>query len=95
MNDANPPTFQLSGSGRLIFFTVYEPVRGRPSIDDPKMWEIRPTDENLISKLPAITYGVVPPGFKQTIPAAGGTAASPVRETCSQECVNQYRTAKH
>jgi hypothetical protein len=35
------------------------------------MWEIRPTDENLISKLPAITYGVVPPGFKQIIPAAG------------------------
>jgi hypothetical protein len=36
MNDANPPTFQLSGSGRLIFFTVYESVQGRPSIDDPK-----------------------------------------------------------
>lgn len=71
INAANPPTFQLSGSGRLIFFTVYEPVQGRPSINDPKMWEIRPTDENLISKLPNITYGVIPPGFKQTIPTAG------------------------
>jgi hypothetical protein len=71
MDGANPPTFKLSGSGRLIFFTVYEPVQGRPSIDDPVMWEIRPTDENLISKLPAITYGVVPLGFRQTIPIAG------------------------
>lgn len=71
MDAANPPTFKLSGSGRLIFFTVFEPVQGRPSIDDPKMWEIRPTNENLISKLPAITYGVVPLGFKQTIPSTG------------------------
>ncbi|HEY3040532.1 MAG TPA: hypothetical protein VGJ66_17475 [Pyrinomonadaceae bacterium] len=71
MDGANPPTFKLSGSGRLIFFTVFEPVPGKPSINDPKMWEIRPINENLISKLPAITYGVVPQGFRQTIPSAG------------------------
>jgi len=71
MDGANPPTFKLSGSGRLIFFTVFEPVQGRPSIDDPKMWEIRPIDNNLISELPAITYGVVPKGFRQTIPNTG------------------------
>jgi hypothetical protein len=48
MNDANPPTFKLSGSGRLIFFAVSEVEPGRISkIDDPTMWEIRPTDENL------------------------------------------------
>lgn len=71
-NESNPPSFKLSGSGRLIFFSVFEVPRDRPpSIDDPKMWEIRPTDENLISKLPEITYGVVPPGFHQTIPKAG------------------------
>jgi hypothetical protein len=71
MDGANPPTFNLGGSGRLIFFTVYELVQGRPSIDDPKMWEIRPTDENLISELPAITYGIVASGFRQTIPNTG------------------------
>lgn len=72
MDAANPPTFKLSGSGRLIFFAVTEVRQGRHSkINDPAMWEIRPTDENLISKLPAITYGVVPAGFRQTIPSAG------------------------
>ena len=71
MNEANPPTFKLSGSGRLIFFAVSEPVPGRPSIDDPLMWEIRPAEENLISRLPEITYGVVPPGFRQLTPLEG------------------------
>jgi hypothetical protein len=72
LEGANPPTFKLSGSGRLIFFAVSEVAPGKPSKpDDPTMWEIRPTDENLISKLPAITYGVVPSGLRQTIPSAG------------------------
>lgn len=72
MDGANPPTFNLSGSGRLIFFSVSEVPQGKPtSIDDPKMWEIRPTDENLISELPAITYGIVPAGFRQVTPSAG------------------------
>ena len=72
VNQSNPPSFKLSGSGRLIFFCVFEVPRDRPSsIDDPKMWEIRPVDENLISELPNITYGVVPPGFQQTVPEKG------------------------
>jgi hypothetical protein len=45
--------------------------RNHATIDDPKMWEIRPPEENLISKFPPITYGVVPKGFTQTIPTAG------------------------
>ena len=70
--ESNPPSFKLSGSGRLIFFSVSEVARGKPSsIDDPAIWEIRPTDENLISKLPEITYGVVPANFEQTIPKNG------------------------
>lgn len=71
-NEANPPSFKLSGSGRLLFFTVFEVQRDRrPSIDDAKLWEIRPTNQDLISTLPEITYGVVPPGFDQTIPQGG------------------------
>lgn len=71
-NKSNPPSFKLSGSGRLVFFSVHEvPSNRPPSIDDPKMWEIRPTDENLISKVPEITYGIVPPGLHQTIPETG------------------------
>lgn len=72
VRDSNPPVFKLSGSGRLIFFKVSEAERGQPSpIDHPAMWEIRPTEENLISKLPEITYGVVPPGFEQKVPNTG------------------------
>ena len=71
-NDSNPPIFKLSGSGRLIFFKVSEAQRGQPSpTDHPAMWEIRPTEENLISQLPEITYGVVPPGFTQLVPNTG------------------------
>jgi hypothetical protein len=70
--DSNPPTFRLSGSGRLFFFTVYEASRDRPSsIDDAVLWKIQPTQKDLISKLPEITYGVVPPGFAQTEPKTG------------------------
>lgn len=70
MDSANPPTFKLSGSGRLIFFAVSDVPQGRPSkIDNPKLWEIR--GENLISELPAITYGIVPAGFRQVTPSAG------------------------
>lgn len=50
--ESNPPTFKLGGSGRLVFFSVFAVPRDRqPSIDDPKMWEIRPTDEISISEL--------------------------------------------
>jgi hypothetical protein len=75
LESANPPKFKLSGSGRLVFFAVIEVPQGKHSkISDLALWEIRPTDENLISELPAITYGVVPAGFRQTIPTSGAPA---------------------
>ena len=71
-NDSNPPSFKLSGSGRLFFFSVSEVSPGKSSsINDAAMWEIRPMAEDRISKLPEITYGVVPPGFNQTAPKTG------------------------
>ena len=71
-NDSNPPSFKLSGSGRLFFFSVSEVSPGKPSsINDAAMWEVRPTAEDRISKLTEITYGVVPPGFSQTAPKIG------------------------
>lgn len=74
-NDSNPPSFKLSGSGRLFFFSVSEVSPEKPSsINDPALWEIRPTAEDRISKLPEITYGVVPPGFNQTAPKSGTPA---------------------
>ena len=70
--DTNPPSFKLSGSGGLVFLVVSEVLPNKtPSLDDPLLWKIRPTEENLISELPEITYGVVPPGFEQTAPTSG------------------------
>jgi|SRR5215204_1071611 len=72
LSKSNPPTFRLSGSGQLVFFSVFEVQQGRsPSVDDPKLWEIQPTEDKTISDLPEVTFGVVPQGFRQTIPAAG------------------------
>jgi hypothetical protein len=77
----NPPSFKLDGSGRLFFFSVSEVSPGKPSsADDPPIWEIRPTSEDRISSLPEITYGVVPPGFTQTVPKTA-TPAPLLRES--------------
>jgi hypothetical protein len=71
-SDSNPPTFELSGSGNLIFLGLFEVIPGKQSsVDDPVMWKIRPVGENRVDDLPEITYGVVPTGFQQTEPASG------------------------
>lgn len=70
--DSNPPSFELSGSGSLVFFTVFEVFPDQtPSVDDPVMWKIEPTKDITISSVPEITYGVVPPGFTQITPTSG------------------------
>jgi hypothetical protein len=70
--DSNPPSFRLSGSGRLVFLTIFEVLPNKTgSLDDPVFWKIQPAKERLISRLPEITYGVVPPGFTQTAPTSG------------------------
>ena len=76
-----PPSFKLSGSGDLVFFVVTEispdnqklaPAQ-RDSRKDTVLWQISPDnlsqDDKVISRLPSITYGVVPKGFVQMKPA--------------------------
>lgn len=78
-----PPTFNLSGSGRFVFFSVTEinpenqnrvPFE-RDSGKDKVLWQIAPTsltpEQRVIRKLPPITYGVVPEGWTQRIPQQG------------------------
>ncbi len=65
----NPPTFTLSGSGNLIFLVLGEVHDNK--LGAPEIWKIRPEAENKISELPSITYGFVPNGFIQVIPASG------------------------
>jgi len=72
IDEANPPTFKLTGSGQLVFLHIMEvPLGGRPSFGDKKLWEIRPNTSERIWKLPKITYGKVPEGFTQVIPENG------------------------
>lgn len=80
----NPPSFSLSGSGRLISFAVMEvpPENQTQTIQRSSdvnilLWEIEPTNaDNKIWWLPAITYGKVPPGFTQKFPADGSSPAA-------------------
>jgi len=83
LDEGNPPTFKLSGSGKLIQFLVMEvppwnqtqTVQRRSDVNTV-LWQIRPTGENKIWSLPKITYGQIPSGFEQVYPA--GNTAPPV-----------------
>jgi len=78
-DEKNPPSFSLSGSGRLISFAVMEvPPENqsqtiqRSSDANIVLWEIEPTNaDNSIRRLPEITYGKLPPGFTQKFPTDG------------------------
>ena len=68
----NPPTFTLSGSGNLVFLSLGEVYNNKPPLlGAPDLWKIRPNDDNKISRLPSITYGIVPKGFTQVVPESG------------------------
>jgi hypothetical protein len=77
INETNPPVFTFSAGQfaecctHLAFFVVYEVEAGK---DEGKViWEIRPRSgtDNSANGLPRITYGQVPQGFEQLIPATG------------------------
>src|ERR1700735_73827 len=71
------PSFRMSGSGRLASFTVFAPRDGRriavgtPEFDSV-VWQIKPKAGHLegsgVWHL-IVTYGVVPPGYNQTVPS--------------------------
>jgi hypothetical protein len=75
------PRFVLSGSGRLGTVLIFGPEQERiaesnPSDDTYALWEIEPQNEGeagaaLVEDLKVITYGVVPPGYKQIKPRTG------------------------
>jgi hypothetical protein len=68
-----PPTFTLSGNGQLqwIQFTDLSPSEISVYAPERVVWKIRPTGLNTPWRLAPITYGIVPPGFVQEIPAGG------------------------
>lgn len=75
----NPPTFRLTGSGNQDFLLVRElsPEEIADSNHQPEdpeyLWELQPKGPRLppADSWPPITYGTVPPDFKQIIPSSG------------------------
>lgn len=87
VGEHTPPTFRLSGSGNLAFFSVSEVAKEnqhripfeRDSDKDTVLWQIWPdgltSEARVVRRLPPITYGVVPPGFIQKVPSEGAPPA--------------------
>jgi hypothetical protein len=76
----NPPTFLLSGNGRLRDLRIYGPKQREVSSDlSFAVWEIQPVDGihngRLLEDIGSIKYGVVPEGYKQRYPADGARPA--------------------
>ena len=79
VDGGNPPTFRLTGSGTQDFLLVR--VLSAEEIADPsirpveteELWEIRHKGPTLppADDWPPITYGTVPPDFKQITPQSG------------------------
>jgi hypothetical protein len=77
----NPPSFVLSGSGRLDEILVFAPEQERIASSNPfddtyAIWEVQPDRDGedakaLVEDLRVITYGVVPKGYEQIKPKTG------------------------
>lgn len=69
LDNKNPPTFKLSGSGEVESIVVYEltPEGKTPPLSAPG-WEIEPLGPLLTRKWPPVTYGIIPYGFTQIEP---------------------------
>ena len=76
LDGKNPPSFRVSGSGGINFLRVVDMTECRESfLDCPIVWQIDPNGGGVsIADLPLITYGQVPEGFHQKIPANGASA---------------------
>ena len=79
----NPPTFTLSGSGRLGELIIFAPEQEK--VSDPfdtthARWQIAAekggeSGASLVDELKTVTYGVVPSGYKQVKPDSGAPQA--------------------
>jgi hypothetical protein len=80
MDNKNPPTFSLTGSGVIYFFVVSEILsKNEPGskskflYNTKELWKIEPASSEIgrIFSLPKILYGELPEGFKQVLPEKG------------------------
>lgn len=75
LEGGNPPRFVMSGSGRLVELSVGLNVQDKsikPSERSPLVWKIVPTGRygEEVESVDSVTYGVVPEGYRQVIPAS-------------------------
>src|ERR1044072_5169905 len=76
LEDGNPPTFVMSGSGNLVEMSIGLEIQDKtikPSKRAPVTWKIVPTnrDGKGVETIGKIKYGIVPEGYRQIIPANG------------------------
>lgn len=76
LQGTNPPTFELSGNGNIINFSVgiFSPALPENSPDRVLIiWELLPneifSDKTKVQSVDRIAYGTVPDGFNETQPA--------------------------
>lgn len=86
------PVFAFTGSGNLSSFSVYvvspsdlklgrivDSLSSDSFFTEPAQWSVEAPDSlygSPVEGLSNLTYGVVPPGYKQRIPADGSAPAS-------------------
>ena len=76
LEGGNPPTFSLSGSGKLGDLVIYGPKQRDVGSDrNYALWEIKPINGFMegewVERLAAITYGIVPKAYEQVYPENG------------------------
>jgi len=74
----NPPTFSFSGNSTGVFFEVMEVPRTEPlrktnpfAREGQTIWKISASTKMQINSWPKFTYGEIPSGFSQVMPAEG------------------------
>jgi hypothetical protein len=72
LDGGNPPTFRFDSSGEIIQVGIYEVLpNGKIPPEGSQFWVLYPLQPIKASKSPPITYGTVPSGYYQTVPASG------------------------
>ncbi len=88
LQGGNPPTFKMSGSGRLAMLRMHGPKQREVQSETALIvWEIGPEqgrlNGKLVEDLGSIKYGEIPAGYVQRYPEKG--AAPPLLEGASYD----------
>ncbi|MBK7600583.1 MAG: hypothetical protein IPL01_21205 [Acidobacteria bacterium] len=71
IDNKNPPTFKLSGTGCCPYIHMSGPYTNLNNIESLRLWEITGMTDLPVWRLIPITYGSLPSGFSQQFPQQG------------------------